>query len=37
LQGWWPVSGNGWILFFATQTVLYLMVYWALGLVNKAS
>ena len=37
LQGWWPVSGNGWILFFAAQTVLYLMVYWALGLVNKAS
>lgn len=37
LQAWWPISGNGWLLLFLAEAVLYITVYWAAGLVRKAN
>jgi hypothetical protein len=37
LQAWWPISGNGWLIFFGAEVVLYLTVYWAAGLTRKVN
>jgi UDP-N-acetylmuramyl pentapeptide phosphotransferase/UDP-N-acetylglucosamine-1-phosphate transferase len=36
VQVWWDVSDSDWFLLFVAQIVLYLSVYWATGLYQKA-
>lgn len=35
LQAWWPISSNGWLIFFGAEIVLYLFVYRVSGIVKR--
>jgi UDP-N-acetylmuramyl pentapeptide phosphotransferase/UDP-N-acetylglucosamine-1-phosphate transferase len=35
LHTWWPISSNGWLIFFGAEIVLYLFVYRVSGIVKR--